>query len=113
MRLVASVLGVLLALLTILRVLDIGFFESLDRAFNPLVDWRYAGSAIWLLHHSVGYRTATLIQLGIVAARRRAAGARCRSHCCGWPGSSHGIAPRHSAGWSPSRWSGRCSPRST
>jgi hypothetical protein len=66
MRVVASTLGVLLALLTILRVLDIGFFESLNRAFNPLVDWRYAGSAISLLHQSVGYRTATLIQIGIV-----------------------------------------------
>jgi hypothetical protein len=66
MRVVAVVLGVLLALLTILRVLDIGFFESLNRAFNPLVDWRYAKSAISLLHQSVGYRTATLIQIGIV-----------------------------------------------
>jgi hypothetical protein len=66
MRVVATLLGVLLALLTILRVLDIGFFESLNRAFNPLVDWRYAKSAISLLHQSVGYRTATLIQIGIV-----------------------------------------------
>jgi hypothetical protein len=66
MRVLASVLGVLLALLTILRVLDIGFFESLNRAFDPLLDWSYTGSAISLLHQSVGYRTATLIQIAIV-----------------------------------------------
>jgi hypothetical protein len=60
------VLGVLLALLTILRVLDMGFFESLNRAVNPLVDWRYVRSAISLLHQSVGYRTAALIQIGIL-----------------------------------------------
>lgn len=66
MRVVASLLGVLLALLTILRVLDIGFFESLNRAVNPLIDWRYVASAISLLHQSVGYRTAALIQIGIV-----------------------------------------------
>ena len=66
MRVVASVLGVVLALLTILRVLDIGFFESLNRAVDPVIDWRYVGSAISLLHQSVGRTTATLIQLGIV-----------------------------------------------
>ena len=38
------VAGVVLGVLTVLRVLDMAFFEALDRPFDSVVDWRYAGS---------------------------------------------------------------------
>ena len=43
-----------LALLTLLRLLDVGFGASLGRPFDPLYDWGYAGSAVGLLRDSVG-----------------------------------------------------------
>ena len=36
--------GLALALLTLLRLLDVGFAASLERPFDPLYDWGYAGS---------------------------------------------------------------------
>ena len=50
MRRSASLLG----LLTVVKVLDMGFFEALDRPFDPVVDWGYLGSAVGLLVDSVG-----------------------------------------------------------
>jgi hypothetical protein len=38
-RVVAALGGVLLALLTIVKVFDMGFFEELDRPFNLVSDW--------------------------------------------------------------------------
>ena len=36
---VAAVIGVLLGLLVIAKVLDMGFYDELDRPFNPVSDW--------------------------------------------------------------------------
>jgi hypothetical protein len=38
--------GVVLGLTAAFRVLDIGFLEALNRPFDPLIDWRYAGSLV-------------------------------------------------------------------
>ena len=35
-RVVAALVGLLLGLLTIVKILDMGFFEALDRPFNPV-----------------------------------------------------------------------------
>lgn len=46
-RVVAAVLGVLLGVLTILKLLDMGFFAFLARPFDPVLDWvliDYAGA---------------------------------------------------------------------
>ena len=42
---VAVVAGVVLGVLTVLRVLDMAFFEALNRPFDVAVDWRYAALA--------------------------------------------------------------------
>ena len=71
---VAVVAGLVLGLLTVVRVLDMGFFAVLDRPFDPVDDWGYLGSAVGAAR-----------RLGRPAGRGRGgsrvvAGGRCR--CC-------------------------------
>ena len=58
--------GLLLALLLLVRVLDAAFLATLYRPFNPLTDWRYAGSAKDLLGDAAG-PTASLLAVGAAA----------------------------------------------
>ena len=53
-RIVAAIVGVLLGLLAIVKVLDMGFIEALDRPFNPVTDWGYFGPAVGVLSDSIG-----------------------------------------------------------
>jgi hypothetical protein len=53
-RVVALFVGVFLGLLTIVKIMDMGFFAALDRPFNPVTDWAYFGPAVGLLNDSVG-----------------------------------------------------------
>jgi hypothetical protein len=53
-RAAAMVFGVLLALLAIVKVLDMGFFAVFDRPFDPLNDWFYLGPGIGVLGDSIG-----------------------------------------------------------
>ncbi len=50
----AVVAGSALGLTATLRVLDVGFVAALNRPFDPLIDWRYAGSLVETLRGSVG-----------------------------------------------------------
>ena len=50
----AVVGGIVLGVLLVVRILDAAFLATLYRPFNPLTDWRYAGSATDLLGDSVG-----------------------------------------------------------
>jgi hypothetical protein len=59
---VAAVVGTLLGLLTILKIIDMGFFEAINRPFNPTADWSYFGSAEGLLSLSIG-RTKAVVFL--------------------------------------------------
>lgn len=52
--------GLVLGLLLVVRILDAAFLATLYRPFNPLTDWRYAGSATQLLGDSSGPVTAVL-----------------------------------------------------
>lgn len=61
---VAAIVGVLLALVTILKILDMGFFEALGRPFNPVNDRGYLGSAVGLLGDSIGRRDALVLLIG-------------------------------------------------
>jgi phosphatidylglycerophosphate synthase len=67
-RAVAALAGVALGLLTLVKFLDIGFFEALGRPFNPVIDWSYFGSALGLLSDSIGRRDAvvTLVAAGLL-----------------------------------------------
>lgn len=59
--------GVLLGLLTIVRLLDAVFFAALGRPFSPVADWGYLGSGVGLLTSSVGRLGAALSVLAAVA----------------------------------------------
>ena len=63
----ALLLGLLLGLLTIVRLLDVVFFAALGRPFSPVADWGYLGSGVGLLSSSVGRLGATLSVLAAVA----------------------------------------------
>jgi hypothetical protein len=60
--------GVLLGIAGILKVLDMGFFESLNRPFDVVIDWRYGSSLVHLVLDSFGDR------LGIVLLAAGAVG---------------------------------------
>ena len=53
-RPVAALVGLVLAILFLLKVLDLGFYVALDRPFDPLTDIGYTRGAIGLLFDSVG-----------------------------------------------------------
>ncbi|MCW2847136.1 MAG: CDP-alcohol phosphatidyltransferase [Marmoricola sp.] len=65
-RTLVGVLGVVLGLLVLVTVLDLGFFEVLDRPFDPVNDWVYLGPAYGVLGDSVGGVGAVVVS--IVAA---------------------------------------------
>ena len=62
---VAMLAGVLLALLTVAKVLDMGFYEALRRPFDPVVDWRYVGSFVSLVHDSFGETTGNVLLVAL------------------------------------------------
>lgn len=53
--------GLLLALSTVFKVLDLGFREVLNRPFDVLIDWRYAGSLVETTQDSVEGQNGTLL----------------------------------------------------
>jgi hypothetical protein len=52
--LVVATAAVALAVVTVLRLLDVGFLQALNRPFDPMVDWSYAGEFVETLHGSAG-----------------------------------------------------------
>jgi phosphatidylglycerophosphate synthase len=65
-RILAVVVGLALALLVVLKILDIGFFTTFDRPFDPIGDSSYAGIGIETLRASVGRTEANLAVAGVV-----------------------------------------------
>lgn len=63
-RPVATVAGVMLALLCVLKVLELGFRLALGRPFDALTDSGYAGSAVSLLFDSAGTAGAVGVLAG-------------------------------------------------
>ncbi|MDQ1642782.1 MAG: hypothetical protein QOJ90_2133 [Actinomycetota bacterium] len=64
-RFMAWIVGPALGLLLLVKVLDVGFFATFDRPFNPVVDLDYAGIGVETLRLSVGGATATLALIGV------------------------------------------------
>jgi hypothetical protein len=56
---VAAIVGVLLGLLTIADVLDMGFYQVLDRPFDPVLDWPLLADAVEFVRLSFGRLAAT------------------------------------------------------
>ena len=59
-RIVAAVVGTVLGLLTVVKIVDMGFFVAINRPFNPTADWSYFQSAEGLLSVSIGRPKAIL-----------------------------------------------------
>lgn len=45
-RVLVAVAGGLLALVTVFKLLDLGFYQALNRPFDPMIDWRYAADLV-------------------------------------------------------------------
>ena len=59
-RIVAAVAGTLFGLLTLANILDMAFYEEIDRAFNPVHDWGSIGPALGVLRDAVGTTLADI-----------------------------------------------------
>ncbi|MEU7903946.1 sulfatase [Actinoplanes sp. NPDC049118] len=65
-RIVAGVLGAGLGLLTVLKITDMGFYETLNRPFDLVLDWVLLDDAQSFLKDSVGEAGATGALVGVV-----------------------------------------------
>jgi phosphatidylglycerophosphate synthase len=65
-RILAGVVGPALALVVILKVLDIGFFTTFDRPFDPLGDTSDAGIGLETLRAAIGRTEANLVVVGAI-----------------------------------------------
>jgi hypothetical protein len=63
-RVVALAAGAALAVVAVFRLLDVGFLQALNRPFDPLIDWRYAGSLVETVRGSAPGTTGDLL-LGV------------------------------------------------
>jgi hypothetical protein len=64
-RVVATIAGVAIALLAMLKLLDVGFWDVLDRPFNPVTDSSYFGPAAGVLRDSIGTGAAIAAEVGL------------------------------------------------
>jgi phosphatidylglycerophosphate synthase len=65
-RIVAGIAGALFGVLTVAKILDILFYEEIDRAFNPVRDWVSIGPALGVVQDSIGTTLADIV-LGALA----------------------------------------------
>jgi hypothetical protein len=65
-RIVVAVIGAGFALLSVVKILDMGFFFELDRPFNPVSDWASFGPAAGVLRDSVGQFWAVVAVIAAV-----------------------------------------------
>ncbi|HET9893357.1 MAG TPA: CDP-alcohol phosphatidyltransferase family protein [Streptosporangiaceae bacterium] len=65
-RIVAAIAGFSFGLLAIDKILNLEFYENVDRAFNPVQDWVSIGPAAGVVRDAIG-ATATDIALGALA----------------------------------------------
>ncbi|WP_329110250.1 sulfatase [Micromonospora sp. NBC_01699] len=65
-RVVAAVVGAALGLLTIVKVLDMGFYQVLDRPFDLVLDWVLLDDALSFLTDSIGRVGAIGAAIGLV-----------------------------------------------
>ena len=56
--------GVVLGVAMVFKLFDIGMGEALNRPFDPLIDWRYAGSLVETVRDSFGSRLGTALVVG-------------------------------------------------
>jgi hypothetical protein len=64
-RIVAAVAGILFGLLTLIKLLNIGFYEELGRAFNPALDWGDIGPALGVVRDAIGNARTNIALVGL------------------------------------------------
>jgi hypothetical protein len=65
-RVLAVLVGVVLGLVTILKIVDMGFFATLDRPFDPVLDWTFVQDGVEFLRSTSGRATAIGAEVGAV-----------------------------------------------
>jgi phosphatidylglycerophosphate synthase len=63
---VAVLTGAVMGLLTLVKILDLGFIAALDRPFDPVGDWAYSGTALETMRASLGSTGAVLAVIAVV-----------------------------------------------
>jgi phosphatidylglycerophosphate synthase len=66
-RVAASLVGVGLALVTVMKLADIGFQETVGREFHPVYDWAALGPAVDFVKDSVGSFASVAAVVGAIA----------------------------------------------
>jgi hypothetical protein len=66
-RVVAALAGVVLGLMVVIKILDMGFYTSLARPFNPALDWILFDDAMGVLTDSIGRAGAIATAVAVVA----------------------------------------------
>ncbi len=56
--------GLVMGVAAVFKLLDMGVHEALNRPFDPLIDWRYAGSLVETVRDSFGPRLGTALVVG-------------------------------------------------
>jgi hypothetical protein len=62
-QVVATVAGLAFAVVALIKVLDVGFYDALDRPFNPVTDSSYLGPAFGVLRDSIGSGQAIAVEI--------------------------------------------------
>ncbi|HEY3878692.1 MAG TPA: CDP-alcohol phosphatidyltransferase family protein [Trebonia sp.] len=65
-RIVATVAGILFGLLIVAKFLNMGYYDLLDRAFNPVTDWSEIAQARGVLQDAIGARLTNVAAIVLV-----------------------------------------------
>ena len=65
-RIVAIIAGILIGLLTVVKFLNIAYYEEVDRAFNPVSDWVGIGQAKGVIQDAIGNALTNVVLVGVV-----------------------------------------------
>jgi hypothetical protein len=65
-RIVAVLVGAVLGVLTITKLIDMGFYVAFGRAFDPIFDWSFFGPAVNFLSNATGHAGAIAAVIGAV-----------------------------------------------
>jgi phosphatidylglycerophosphate synthase len=62
----AVLVGLLVGMVAVLKILDLGFYNQLDRPFNPVSDWGSFGPAVGVVRDSVGRNWAIVAEVAAI-----------------------------------------------
>jgi phosphatidylglycerophosphate synthase len=65
-RIVAAIVGILIGLLAVVKILNIAYYQQVDRAFNPISDWAGIGEAKGVVGDSIGSALANVVLIVLV-----------------------------------------------